>query len=205
MFVWCLSFLVKNIDSTLFFPEDCKVAAIVDLEGIDESFYSSFNETDIHLKCLIQEHIEQVKYGNSTEYCPTSSDSILCWPRTYKGVLAVLSCLDEFQGIQYDINREFFFLFLKYFQTIILFHKENATRLCQLNGTWEQRTNYEACQHLPATSTIPEFDSNIELPTIIYYVGYTLSLVSLTLAVLVFTYFKWVFYSNINYERTTRI
>lgn len=96
-------------------PEDCKVAAIGDnLEDgnlyssfTDENFYTSLiNETDIHLKCLIRDHIERQKYGNSTDYCPTSTDSILCWPRTYKGVLAVLPCLDEFQGIQYDINRK---------------------------------------------------------------------------------------------------
>uniref|UniRef100_T1GUS1 G-protein coupled receptors family 2 profile 1 domain-containing protein n=1 Tax=Megaselia scalaris TaxID=36166 RepID=T1GUS1_MEGSC len=91
-----------------FFLKDCKVAATVDLDGaIDENLYSLLNDTghDIHIKCLIQEHREYLKYGNSSEYCPTSSDSILCWPRTFRGVLAVLPCLDEFQGIHYDINQ----------------------------------------------------------------------------------------------------
>lgn len=37
---------------------------------------------------------------------------------------------------------------------------------------------------------VPEFEPGIELPTIIYYIGYTISLVSLSLAVAVFFYFK---------------
>lgn len=102
----------KYVFLNVLVTEDCKVAAIGDNLGeIDENFYSSLNEineTDIHLKCLVREHLELQKYGNTTDYCPTSTDSILCWPRTYKGVLAILPCLDEFQGIQYDINRKQF-------------------------------------------------------------------------------------------------
>jgi len=37
---------------------------------------------------------------------------------------------------------------------------------------------------------VPEFEVIVELPTIIYYIGYTLSLVSLSLALIVFAYFK---------------
>lgn len=34
------------------------------------------------------------------------------------------------------------------------------------------------------------FEPNIELPTIVYYVGYSISLIALVLALAVFTYFK---------------
>jgi len=34
--------------------------------------------------------------------CPSSFDSVLCWPRTNAGSLAVLPCIEEFKGIHYD-------------------------------------------------------------------------------------------------------
>lgn len=63
---------------------------------------------------------------------------------------------------------------------------ENASRRCDLDGRWDNYTNYDLCQHV----VVPEFEPGIELPTIIYYTGYTISLVSLSLAVAVFFYFK---------------
>lgn len=36
------------------------------------------------------------------------------------------------------------------------------------------------------------FELNIELPTIVYFAGYSISLIALVLAVAVFTYFKFV-------------
>ncbi|XP_020814831.1 diuretic hormone receptor [Drosophila serrata] len=132
------------------------------LGGIEES---------VELKCLVQEHIEATTYGNASDHCLTQFDSILCWPRTVRGTLAVLQCMDELQGIHYDSSK-------------------NATRFCHSNGTWEKYTNYDACAHLPAPETVPEFEVIVELPTIIYYIGYTISLVSLSLALIVFAYFK---------------
>lgn len=67
---------------------------------------------------------------------------------------------------------------------------ENASRLCRSDGNWDNYTNYDSCQHVPAASAVPEFEPVIELPTIVYYTGYTISLISLTLAVAVFVYFK---------------
>nr|XP_016927882.1 diuretic hormone receptor [Drosophila suzukii]XP_036669507.1 diuretic hormone receptor [Drosophila suzukii] len=125
----------------------------------------------VELQCLVQEHIEASTYGNTSDHCRTQFDSILCWPRTARGTLAVLQCMDELQGIHYDSSK-------------------NATRFCHANGTWEKYTNYDACAHLPAPESVPEFEVIVELPTIIYYIGYTLSLVSLSLALIVFAYFK---------------
>jgi hypothetical protein len=67
---------------------------------------------------------------------------------------------------------------------------ENATRYCHLDGNWDNRSNYDQCIHLSEASAVPEFDTGIELPTIIYYTGYSISLIALTLAVIVFLYFK---------------
>lgn len=67
---------------------------------------------------------------------------------------------------------------------------ENATRYCHDDGNWDNYTNYDQCQHLAAASSVPEFEPGVELPTIVYYVGYSISLISLSLAVAVFVYFK---------------
>ncbi|XP_073812334.1 diuretic hormone 44 receptor 1 isoform X2 [Musca autumnalis] len=123
------------------------------------------------IQCLLQEHSDTTTFGNNSGYCLTNFDTILCWPRTPRATLAALPCLDEFQGIQYDSS-------------------QNATRYCHANGTWDQYTNYDACMHLTEPASVSEFEPIIELPTIIYYVGYTISLVSLTLALMVFAYFK---------------
>ncbi|KAH8410947.1 hypothetical protein KR222_000820, partial [Zaprionus bogoriensis] len=141
----------------------------------NDTLWSPSNLDDINqsveLHCLLQQHHEATTYGNGTDHCPTQFDSILCWPRTARGTLAVLQCMDELQGIHYDSSK-------------------NATRFCHYNGSWEQYTNYDACAHLPAPETVPEFETIVELPTIIYYIGYALSLVSLTLALIVFAYYK---------------
>ena len=67
---------------------------------------------------------------------------------------------------------------------------ENATRQCHSNGVWDNYTNYDRCLHLPPETPVDGFEPSVELPTIIYYTGYTISLVSLTLAVAVFLRFK---------------
>jgi corticotropin releasing hormone receptor 1 len=59
-----------------------------------------------------------------------------------------------------------------------------------LDGKWDNYTNYDKC-HLPTVDHVAgHFEPVVELPTIIYYTGYTISLVSLCLAVVVFIHFK---------------
>lgn len=67
---------------------------------------------------------------------------------------------------------------------------ENATRFCHDNGTWDNYTDYDKCLHITATESFHEFTPNIELPTYIYVFGYIFSLISLSLALVVFVYFK---------------
>lgn len=40
-------------------------------------------------------------------HCPTSFDTILCWPKTLRETLAYLPCLAEFKGVQYDVTSKF--------------------------------------------------------------------------------------------------
>lgn len=70
------------------------------------------------------------------------------------------------------------------------YFSENATRYCDYNSKWDNYTNYAQCNHVVEPTGISEFEIIVELPTIIYYVGYTLSLISLLFAVSVFIYFK---------------
>lgn len=60
----------------------------------------------VELQCLLQQHHELSIYGNNTDHCLSQFDSILCWPRTARGTLAVLQCMDELQGIHYDSSSE---------------------------------------------------------------------------------------------------
>ncbi|XP_055701842.1 diuretic hormone receptor-like [Phlebotomus papatasi] len=119
------------------------------------------------LKCLIKAYFEELE-EDSHLYCATVFDTILCWPRTKRGTWATLPCLKELGGIRYDT-------------------RQNATRYCQLNGEWDNYTNYNQCHHVAVED---EFELSVELPTIIYYVGYTISLISLLLAVLIFVHFR---------------
>jgi corticotropin releasing hormone receptor 1 len=64
---------------------------------------------------------------------------------------------------------------------------ENATRLCQANGTWSKYTNYTQCRDLSANGAI---EASVEVTSTIYYAGYTLSLAALGFAVFIFLYFK---------------
>lgn len=67
---------------------------------------------------------------------------------------------------------------------------ENASRHCLSNGNWDNYTNYDLCVSVDNLAVMSEFEPRIELPTIIYCTGYTISLISLSLAVAVFIYFK---------------
>lgn len=65
----------------------------------------------VELHCLLQAAIEKADHDSSnTSYCPTTFDTILCWPRTLPGSLAYVSCMEEFNGLQYDSSGKFFIL-----------------------------------------------------------------------------------------------
>ena len=84
------------------------------------------------------------------------------------------------------INFNLFELFKSYYGA----YTDNATRYCHTDGSWDNYTNYDLCEHVHESSAVSNFEPVIELPTIVYYTGYSISLISLTLAVGVFVYFK---------------
>jgi hypothetical protein len=74
------------------------------------------NPTDIHvqreMECVAKD-LEPA--GSGTEsglFCPYSYDTLLCWPKTPAGNLALLPCFEELNGIKYDTSREYPYLFL---------------------------------------------------------------------------------------------
>ncbi|CAB3374658.1 Hypothetical predicted protein [Cloeon dipterum] len=119
------------------------------------------------LLCL-QEGLLQEPLFEASLFCRSSWDTVLCWPNTAAGHLASQPCFEELNGVKYDTS-------------------QNATKLCQVDGTWANYSNYTLCRDL---STPPPIEASVEVTTSIYYAGYTLSLAALGAAVAIFLYFK---------------
>ncbi|KAH8407654.1 hypothetical protein KR222_009489 [Zaprionus bogoriensis] len=114
----------------------------------------------------------QLGTASSGLHCPTSFDSVLCWPRTSVGSFAILPCFEEFKGVHYDTT-------------------ENATRFCHMNGTWNHYSNYTSChQQSGSVPIVPDFSASVELPAIIYACGYFISFATLVVALIIFLGFK---------------
>ncbi|KAF5284731.1 hypothetical protein FQR65_LT13433 [Abscondita terminalis] len=134
---------------------------------IDENLYEEtfllehFNDTEIGLACELKKKIQSTLDG-----CGVDFDSVLCWPQTLSNSLAVLPCLSQLNGIHYDTT-------------------QNASRWCFPNGTWDQYSDYSRCKEL-YFETIPV----IEITTTIYFIGYSVSLIALMVAVFIFWKFK---------------
>ncbi|XP_015604427.1 diuretic hormone receptor isoform X2 [Cephus cinctus] len=131
------------------------------LNYINELNKSHYTE---ELKCLRLKHIDPKSPYDLR--CEFDWDALLCWPRTPPGTLATLPCFDELNGIKYDST-------------------QNASRWCWLNGTWSF-SNYSLC----ADVRTPNVESDVEITTMLYFVGYSLSLFTLIVAVSIFLYYK---------------
>ncbi|EDS32491.1 diuretic hormone receptor [Culex quinquefasciatus] len=129
----------------------------------DSDLDSYVNSTEF--KCLLEAQLD-LEAGTPFDGCPIDFDRILCWPKTESGAWAVLPCFKEYNGVIYD-------------------HSQNATRYCHPNGKWDNYSHYTACHHM--TDPPPDI---VEITSIIYYSGYIISLIALSLAVIVFVYFK---------------
>ncbi|XP_068970453.1 diuretic hormone receptor-like isoform X1 [Bombus flavifrons] len=124
------------------------------------------------IKCLErkQEELQLLSLGTQQEDqgCEISWDSLLCWPRTPPGTLATLPCFEELNGIRYDSS-------------------QNASRWCRLDGNWSNYTNYSLCRDL----RVPDIEGSVEvISNTIYFVGYSISLFTLIIAVSIFLYCK---------------
>ncbi|XP_035206838.1 diuretic hormone receptor-like, partial [Stegodyphus dumicola] len=140
---------------------------------LDKNFFediSSLEEADCYLDFLSQPYPHTGKGGEI--YCNSTWDGISCWPTTPAGTVASVPCFAEFNGVRYDTN-------------------SNASRYCLENGTWSSWSNYRSCK--PLTLHEDEFFQvlwDMKEAATIYYVGYGISLVALSLALLVFFHFK---------------
>ncbi|CAL1281569.1 unnamed protein product [Larinioides sclopetarius] len=129
----------------------------------------SFEELD----CLSQFLTESYPGNGKELFCNSTWDGISCWPTTTAGSTANVPCFEEFNGVRYDTTT-------------------NASRQCLENGTWSPWSNYRECKPI----TIPEDDEFFQVlwdmkeAATIYYVGYGISLVALSLALFVFFHFK---------------
>ncbi|KAK5644232.1 hypothetical protein RI129_008077 [Pyrocoelia pectoralis] len=128
----------------------------------DQFLLEHLNETETELTCELRKKLEQITNG-----CGTDFDRVLCWPQTSPNTLAVLPCLSQLNGIRYDTT-------------------QNASRWCFPNGTWDQYTDYSRCKELYLDNHAP----GVEIATTIYFVGYSISLIALTIAVFIFWKFK---------------
>lgn len=134
------------------------------LNSINELNESLITE---EIKCSLNKYRRQEQPHEAG--CEVDWDSLLCWPHTSPGTVAVLPCFEELNGIRYD-------------------NSQNASRWCWSNGTWDKYSDYSACDNV-----IPERvqeATGTEITTMIYFIGYSLSLFTLIVAVSIFLYYK---------------
>lgn len=91
------------------------------------------------------------------------------------------------------------YIYLLENRRIFYFSAGNASRGCSLDGTWEERTDYNNCRPLSPKDNCFNDPSSCEpsdLSLKIYCVGYTLSLLALVLALIIFLSFRQVHISR---------
>ncbi|XP_059352129.1 diuretic hormone receptor-like isoform X3 [Daphnia carinata] len=150
-------------------------ALLDDIMGLDELMalnITNENELDCLFNFLRQPYPPE-GFETVTAFCNSTWDGLSCWPTTLAGSTSVLPCVEELNGIKYDTTH-------------------NATRVCQPNGTWANYSNYRSCVPLGDFGlTTPEYGVGIsEDTTTIYFTGYTVSIVALTVAIWIFIHFK---------------
>ncbi|XP_053119447.1 parathyroid hormone/parathyroid hormone-related peptide receptor isoform X2 [Hemicordylus capensis] len=107
-------------------------------------------------------------------FCAPEWDNLICWPEGAPGTVVAMPCPDYI----YDFN-----------------HKGHAYRQCDMNGSWvlvssHNRTwaNYSECtKFLPNDTKEGEIFYRLY---VIYTIGYSISLGSLTIAILILGYFR---------------
>lgn len=103
-------------------------------------------------------------------HCPSTFDAVLCWPETEPDTLVTMDC-------PISVNAKFY-------------TDGKVTRYCHPNGTWDTVGNYSSCIDKTDSDDelIPPFHA--EIMYWIYVVGYLLSLIFCTLALLIFIHYK---------------
>ncbi|XP_053322105.1 parathyroid hormone/parathyroid hormone-related peptide receptor [Spea bombifrons] len=125
-------------------------------------------------KARCERHISSKVPKQHDGFCLSEWDGVVCWPEGRPGNVVSVPCPEYI----YDFN-----------------HKGHAYRRCDMNGSWElvpgnNRTwaNYSECaKYLSNDTREREVFDRLYL---IYTVGYSISLGSLTVAVLILGYFR---------------
>ncbi|CAF98426.1 unnamed protein product [Tetraodon nigroviridis] len=121
------------------------------------------------------EDIIKVKHRVPDGFCSPEWDGIVCWPEGPPGKLVSTACPEYI----YDFD-----------------HKGLAYRRCDLNGTWEQASanktwaNYNECAKFLYHYNHSHEKEVFHRLYLIYTVGYSISLGSLIVAVLILGYFR---------------
>ncbi|XP_070210736.1 secretin receptor-like [Littorina saxatilis] len=127
---------------------------------------------------LMQERTRQEEAGNVSfsGWCPVAWDDIMCWDRAAAGTIIVKPCPDYVPKFK---SHEF------------------AVRTCHSDGTWEQHrdptknrswTNYTACFDPPNNIDINYHTEQADKLTLLYTVGYSVSLATLVIAMFIMLY-----------------
>lgn len=103
-------------------------------------------------------------------HCPSTFDAVLCWPETEPGTMVSMDCPSAVDSKIYT--------------------KGKATRFCHTDGTWDKVGNYSACIDSSDVSYEMISPFHAEIMYWIYVVGYILSLIFCTLALLIFLHYK---------------
>jgi hypothetical protein len=87
-----------------------------------DSLKELLNHTDIlkEVECYSKEADSNGSGEASGLFCPHSYDTLLCWPKTPAGTLAILPCFEELNGIKYDTTREYSPMFCILFSIRVL-------------------------------------------------------------------------------------
>ncbi|XP_018603155.1 parathyroid hormone/parathyroid hormone-related peptide receptor [Scleropages formosus] len=149
------------------------VYGLVDADDVltkEEQIYLLFNAKR---KC---ERAIKSKHKIPDSYCQPEWDGIVCWPEGVPGKVVATACPEYI----YDFN-----------------HKGHAYRRCDGNGTWElvssnNKTwaNYSECAKFLSHYNYNHKKEVFERLYMIYTVGYSISLGSLMVAVVILGYFR---------------
>jgi len=137
----------------------------------DEEVCGKITESWLEERLASQEGLQEVQ-----ESCWPQWEGVVCVPSSRVGHQAVLPCMADYDGKN---GHEFYDT------------SYNITKNClattdsgpdSLGGSWENYTNYSQC--LANTIHVEEWPENV------FLVGYTVSLLSLLLAIFIFIYFR---------------
>ncbi|XP_055346867.1 corticotropin-releasing factor receptor 2-like isoform X1 [Paramacrobiotus metropolitanus] len=110
-------------------------------------------------------------------FCEANWNVASCWPPVEAGMLAVIPCPEEWNGIRYTYVTE-----------------ANVSRQCFENGTWDRWSNYSECLSQGRTdyTAVPGASPDIInlISTVLHYFGYSLSLATCILAICIYAKFR---------------